>query len=334
MMIDSHLFDSYTYFDNVFSFEGSVSVEQRENSFIPWRIDIDKAELFPFIKNEVAAECSGVRLMFYTDSENIMLKLDNENEYMTDLYVDGRLFKEYTVEDEFIECTGLPKGLKLIEFYLDQRHETKLERVYISKNSQIRKAHIHQKRWIHYGSSISHSRAAARPSKTWTTIVSRKENLHLTNLGFDSECKCDPIIGKMISKLPADYITLKVGINLVDGDLNTRSFKPAVIGLIESIRETHKNTPLAICSPIYTPLYDDIRGGSNFNLKEMREVLEEIVDIYRKYDDRNIYYCDGLKLFGEKESNTNMPDRLHPDADGQYIMADHFIKNVFEKFPF
>lgn len=195
------------------------------------------------------------------------------------------------------------------------------------------KVSVKRKRWIHYGSSISHSRAAERPSNIWTAIVSRKENLHLTNLGFDSECKCDPMIGHMISDMPADYITLKIGINLVDGDLNTRSFKPALIGLIESIRQNHKYIPLAVCSPIYTPLYDNIKGGSGFNLKEMRKVIKEVVDIYQEYDDRNIYYCDGLKLFGEKESCTNMPDKLHPDAEGQFIMADNFIKNVFDRFP-
>ena len=50
---------------------------------------------------------------------------------------------------------------------------------------------------------------------------------------------------------PADLISVKIGINLVNTDLmRVRAFGPAVHGFLDTIREGHPSTPLLVVSPI------------------------------------------------------------------------------------
>ena len=57
---------------------------------------------------------------------------------------------------------------------------------------------------------------------------------------------------------PADLISVKIGINLVNTDLmRLRAFGPAVHGFLDTIREGHPSTPLLVVSPHPVP---DPRG--------------------------------------------------------------------------
>jgi len=326
---------AYTYQDNVFSFEGSVSIEQKKEWVAPWRIDYEQFDFYPFLTDERAKQCSGIRLSFTTDAKNIILKLaEVEEGMMLDLFVNDVLTQELTLDKSSHQVffKQLSPGLKRIEIWLDQRFPFKLKQIFVDEGARICKTKVNKKRWIHYGSSISHSVQARRPSKIWTSLIAQKLNLHLTNFGFGGGCMCEPMIGRMIRDLPADYITLKLGINLYAGSLTQRTFGPNVIGLIQIIREKHPDTPLAIISPIYSPPREKVKGGSGLSLEDMRNILSDIVASCKKYGDNNIYYVDGLKVFGPEEIKY-LPDEVHPDAEGQFILADHFIKEVFWRFP-
>lgn len=321
----------YSYNDGVYSFEGAVSVYQCGNYVTPMRIDCDHMDLFPVLNEIKGRQASGVRLCFTTDTRNLILQIANTDEnLMLDLFVDDKLFQSIVCREAFVKFEKLPEGFKDIKIWLDPKCVFKLKNVLVESKSKICKTIIKQKRWIHYGSSISHSMEGESPSKIWTAMVGQKLNLHLTNLGFHSECKCEPMIGFMIRYIPADYITLKLGINLVDGDLNTRTFKPSILGLIKIIRDKKPNTPIVLCSPIYCSLYEETKGGSGYDLRGMREEILECVNIFKRYRDNNIFYVDGLKIFG-KEYSEYMPDKLHPNAEGQYIMSENFINEVFQK---
>lgn len=324
--------NKYKFRDNVFTFEGAVSIYEAPDYVQPMRIPWEFKELYPVVQEFKAKQASGVRICFTTNANKIVLEIENkEDKPRLDLLVNSILIESVTCAEEIVEFKELPEGDKEIEIWLDPCKEFKLRQIIIEEAFVIRKTIVKQKRWIHYGSSISHSMEARIPSEIWTGIVSQKLGLHLTNLGFHSECKCDSMMGLAIRDIPADFITMKLGINLVDGDLNRRTFKPAIFGIVKIIRDKKPTTPIVICSPIYSPLYEEKRGGSDFNLVEMREEVKACVAILKNYGDENIYYSDGLEIFGEAYSNF-MPDDLHPNAEGQYVMAENFIDKVFKKY--
>ena len=62
------------------------------------------------------------------------------------------------------------------------------------------------------------------------------------------------MIARMIRDLPADFLSMKVGINIQGGNtLNERTFRAAIIGFVQIVREKHPDTPFAVISPIYSP---------------------------------------------------------------------------------
>ena len=165
---------------------------------------------------------------------------------------------------------------------------------------------------------------------TWPAIVARKMNLNMICLGYGGQCKVDPMIARMIRDMDADFISLKLGINVYNGDLSPRTFPAAVIGAIAIIREKHKDIPLVVCSPIYSPPREDTPSTVGNTLKDMREAVKNAVESFRKRGDKNIYYVDGMKIFGP-ELTDYLPDELHPDAKGMEFMAENFMNEVFEK---
>ncbi len=327
---------AYRYWDNVFTFEGAISVEANAEWAMPWRIDVSRRDFYPVLADDKARDCSGIRICFTTDSIRLGLNLlEPATEMLLDLVVDGRVAQRVGVDPETaaVVFTPLPTGLKNVEIWLDQRFPCKVGAVLVDETARMSKTPITQKRWVHYGSSISQSKAGKSPTQIWAAMVARRLGLHLTNLGFSGECKLDPMIGRLIRDREADVITLKLGINLYRGDLTERTFAPGVIGLIQLIRERHPVTPLAVVSPIYSKPREETLGGGGLNLQMMRRIVAEIVASCKKYGDTNIYYVDGLTVFGPDAAERYMPDELHPDGDGQVVLAEHFRKEVFRRLP-
>jgi hypothetical protein len=326
--------DEYTYFDNIFSFEGAASVECNDSYCAPWRIDFEKKELFPVLADKVGRFCSGIRLTFSTDAEYVALQLEEiEEPMLLDIFVDEKFNHQIKVKDlSIINLEKLSIGLKSIQIWLPQNQSFKLKKIFVNAGARVSKTYNNLKRWVHYGSSISQSNAASSPSKTWAAMTAQKLNLHLTNHGFSGECVFDPMVALQIRDLPSDYITLKLGINAYKGLQTKRMFAPCVIGFIKIIREKHPNTPLTIISPIFCGPREIEIGECGLSLSDMRTCLEQIVNTFKKYGDNNIYYLDGLEILGS-EGKHNLPDELHPNAEAQYTMSDNFIKKVLYKMP-
>ncbi|WP_182112214.1 MULTISPECIES: GDSL-type esterase/lipase family protein [unclassified Actinotalea] len=205
-------------------------------------------------------------------------------------------------------------------------------------------------RWVHHGSSISHGASADRPTGTWVAVAARALGLDLVNLGFSGNAVLDPFVARAIRDQPADLITLKLGINVVNHDvMRRRAFVPAVEGFLDTIREGHPTTPVVVISPILCPIVEDRPGPTSIDpaspasapvfrttgrpeeltegklsLRVIREVLAAVVR-RRAAEDPNLTYLDGRELFGPAESDAMpLPDRLHPDAAGQRHIGERF----------
>lgn len=322
------------YKDNVFSFEGCISVEERGTLVSPWRLEADRIKYYPFLE-EVGHQCAGVRLCFTTDSSLIYFNFaEHDYDIKFDLWIDGKLIEKYQLKqhESCLTYQDDAQGWKKVELWMDQGKVIWIDSIEVDDNADIKKTKDNRTKWVHYGSSISQSHQASSPSNIWTGLVAEELNWHLTNLGFSGNCKIEPMVGLLISNLPADIITLKLGINVSRGGLTTRTFSPNVIGLVQMIREKQPITPIVLISPICSPPREEKvervgEPATIISLIEMRHILQDIVTVCRDYGDDNIYYIDGLRLFGVDELGY-LPDEVHPNAEGQQILADHFMREV------
>ncbi len=218
--------------------------------------------------------------------------------------------------------------------------------------------------WLHHGSSISQGSNAISPSAIWPALAAAQSGAELFNLGLSGGALLDPFTARTLRDLPADVISVKIGINLVNADLmRLRAFTPAVHGFLDTVREGHPDTPLLVVSPIFCPIHEDIPGPGAFDLAALREgriafqavpepaaapadkpdgrltlrlIRDELARIVeqRAAADPHLHYLNGLDLYGEPDhAELPLPDRLHPDPATHRRIAARFAKHLAPLIP-
>jgi len=324
--------------------EGAVSLEHGDGWVQPWRLPFDRRDLFVSPQNVLlgqAQESSGVRLRFQTDSIRLGLAFlplttpPVNAAHAIDLTIDGTLIASRAVaqNDSEVLFEALPNGSKVVEVWLPQDSSIRLVSLSTDDDAVLSVASDERPKWVTYGSSLTHCRRAHSPARTWPAVVARREGWNLTSLGYGGNCCLEPLVGMMIRDLPADLISLKLGINAISGALSRRTFAAAVMGLVQIIREKHRDTPIALISPIAYPPNETQPNVVGVSIGDMRTDIEDVVHRLKKRGDEALYYVNGLDLFNVEEIARYSTDQCHPNGDGIEWMAEHFLARVRPRFP-
>lgn len=250
---------------------------------------------------------------------------------------------------------GLGTHPKRIEIWLPHTEQTEL--VALRTDAPVEPAPPSGRRtWLHHGSSISQGSGAATPTGTWPVVAAGLGQVDLLNLGLGGSALLDPFVGRVVRDTPADLISVKLGINLVNTDLmRMRALGPAVHGLLDTIRDGHPETPLVLISPILCPIHERTPGPGAFDMAGLAEgrlaftatgdpadvtggrltlttVRAELARVVRQRsaDDPHLHHLDGRRLYGEGDADQlPLPDRLHPDPATHRLMGERFAALAF-----
>lgn len=316
-------------------FQGAISVEKTNEGAKPWRIPYEQIALFPPDGINGKAEMSaGVRLRFASNTTNVKLEVAQVSELVqADLVIDDELIATCPLdpgETTFV-FENLPRDNKIIDIYVPQKAPTVIKSLSIDENATW---HVPKQsdrpKWTAYGSSITQCNDAFSPAQTWPALVARKNGLDLTCLGYSGNCHLEPMVARLIRDTPADIISLCLGINVYGGStLSPRTFRPAVIGLVQIIREKHPTTPIALMSPIWSPPREENQNAVGFTLVKMRSEIQEAVNSMTALGDEHLHYVHGLSIFDETQAD-NLPDDLHPNGPGYVTMGENYSRLVME----
>jgi hypothetical protein len=365
---------------------GALELERTEHGILPHRLPARaRAQCADPQLASSQAQPSGVRLAFRTEATTVELDtLRTTMDYrgaparpdgVYDLLVDGRLVAQATgtggnvltvdmatgtVEPRpgpvgTVRFAGLSADAKDVEVWLPHNERTEL--VALRTDAPTEPVPDRGRRvWLHHGSSISQGSNAASPATTWPALAASLGGVELLNLSLGGGALLDPFTARALRDTPADLISVKIGINLVNADLmRLRAFAPAVHGFLDTIRDGHPTTPLLLVSPVLCPIHEDTPGPSMFDLDSLRTgtlrfqatgdpaertagkltlnvIREELGRLVtqRGADDPNLYHLDGRELYGEADfAEFPLPDRLHPDAAAHRRMGEHFADLVF-----
>ena len=316
-------------------FQGHISLERVEGGIRPWRIPHERRALFPpNAIGEKGRNATGVRLRFESDTSTVEVAFAPfETVALFDLVIDNDIIATQKAEPgaTSVRFEGLPREPKVMELYLPHAKPIAVKGVRIDEGSSISIPGDTRIRWVAYGSSITECAGAASPAQTWPAIVARLNGWHLTSLGYGGNCHLEPNVARMIRDLPADAISLCLGINVYGAaSLGPRTFRAAVIGFIEILREKHSETPISVLSPIISPPRETTPNAVGFTLQALRNEVREAVLALQEHGDSHLVYIDGREVFGEAEAESHLPDALHPDAEGYRIMGRNFDAQVIK----
>ena len=359
--------------------EGAVGTVATEEHMTLRRLDDRWRHEFPVEVDFLAESPSGVRLAFRTDSSTVgleflatMLQTNEEpaRPSIFDLVVDGELVASQTSrggntlvldrEDPTV-FELVPGDVATVHFDLSGRDDQRVElwlpsatvlRVHsllLDDGAVLTPAPSDQPRWVHHGSSISHCMEAHGGAQVWPAVAARLGDLHLTNLGLGGQCQLDQFTARTMRELPADVLSLKVGINLVNAaSMSIRTFPSALHGFLDTVREGHPDTPFLVVSPIICPVHEDMAGPTGpgtgplvsalgtevtkaqgaLTLRRVRRIVEEVVAVRRGAGDANLHHLDGLAIFGPDDVD-DLPDGLHPNGAGYVRMGERFAALAF-----
>ncbi|MET9122311.1 GDSL-type esterase/lipase family protein [Streptomyces sp. NPDC004528] len=365
---------------------GALELERTEHGLLPHRLPARaRAQCDDGQLALAESQPSGVRLALRTRATVVELDtLPTKRAYVGaparpdgvyDLLVDGRLSGRASVTGGnvltvdmttgsatatsgpvgTVRFAGLPAGVKDVEIWLPHNETTEL--VALRSDAPVEPVPDRGRPvWLHHGSSISHGSDAASPTTTWPALAAALGGADLINLGLGGSALLDPFTARVLRDTPADLISVKIGINLVNTDLmRLRAFGPAVHGFLDTIREGHPDTPLLVVSPILCPLHEDTPGPSapdlsalssgrlrfravgdpaetaagKLTLRIIRAELDRIVR-QRAAEDPRLHHLDGRELYGEADATElPLPDGLHPDAATHRRMGERFAALAF-----
>ncbi|UYQ65183.1 GDSL-type esterase/lipase family protein [Streptomyces peucetius] len=354
--------------------EGAPGLRRTERGLRPARLPdwARRQVLDPFF--DLEAELSaGARLALRTEATHLELALHavrvpgpggGPAPAAVDLEVDDRLLRREpltggdlmlpaTAEGEASLVAGrpqtvrfpdLPAGEKEIRLWLPHTAVCDLLSLRADRPVRPSRQAASRPRWVHHGSSISHCAEAAGPTGMWPAVAARARGLGLTNLGFAANAMLDPCVARVIRDLPADLISLELGVNIVGAAaMRLRTFRPAVHGFLDTIREKHPEVPMVVVSPVPCPALEDRPGPlavdpatgrvravgdprdaplGALTLSAARDHLARIVQ-ERQHSDPALLHLDGRMLL-KPEETADLHDGLHPNAAAYLRMGSRF----------
>ncbi|MGW5237043.1 GDSL-type esterase/lipase family protein [Streptomyces nodosus] len=362
---------------------GALDVEHTAHGLLPHRLPAGARRQIPDEQLAMAeSQPSGVRVAVRTRATTVELDtLPTKRAYrgfpapadgVYDLLVDGHLTAQATVTGGNVRMidmvtqsvelrpgspgtarfTGLPAQDKNIEIWLPHTETTEL--IALRTDAPVEPAPDQGRRvWLHHGSSISHGSNAAHPTAVWPALAAARGGVELVNLGFGGGALLDPFTARAMRDTPADLISVKIGINVVNADaMRLRAFGPAVHGFLDTLREGHPTAPLLVVSSVLCPVQEDTpgplapdfdggtarfkatgdpaeRAAGRLTLRIIREELARIV-ARRAADDPHLHHLDGRELYGEADyAELPLPDEVHPDPAGHRRIAENFVRLAF-----
>ncbi len=362
---------------------GALELEPTELGLVPHRLPARARAQNTDPRLAMAeAQPAGVRLRFRTHADVVELETRPTKlvyagapprpDGVYDLLVDGRLVQSGVVEGGStltvdprtgagshadgptgrVRFAGLGDGVKDVEIWLPHNEITEL--VALRTDAPVETVPARGRVWLHHGSSISHGSNAATPSGTWPALAATAAGVDLVNLGFSGNALLDPFTARALRDTPADLISVKLGINVVNADLmRLRAFGPTVHGFLDTIRDGHPDTPLLVVSPILCPIHERTPGPGDFDHEALAAgevrfratgdpaetaagkltlevVRTELAKIVAARQDARLHYLDGRELYGEADfAEFPLPDNLHPDPAAHRRIGERFTKLVF-----
>ncbi|HOX38594.1 MAG TPA: SGNH/GDSL hydrolase family protein [Candidatus Brocadiia bacterium] len=211
---------------------------------------------------------------------------------------------------------GLPGEMTEFKLYLPLYNGVELVEVGVPEEAEF--APIKPRRdnlIVFYGTSIMQGGCASRPGMAHASILGRRLDRPIINLGFSGNGTMDIEIGELIAELDARLYFIDCLPNMGDKLVEERT-----VPLVKKIREGRPETPIALVEDrtySHAPLAPGTRQSNDSRRAALRKAYEQL----QQEGVPNLHYIEGEPMLGGDGDGT--VDGSHPTDLGFVRMADY-----------
>jgi len=165
---------------------------------------------------------------------------------------------------------------------------------------------------VFYGTSIPQGGCASRPGMAYPSIISRRLDLPIINLGFSGSGRCEPAIVDLLVELDAELFVVDSIVNMDAGIVEER-----MRHLLDVFRRARPTTPLVLMEETVHPRVF-MKERTIQTVKSA--ILQKVYDEYAGAWNGRLFLVKGDQLLGNDGEAT--VDGIHPTDVGFLRMAD------------
>ena len=174
--------------------------------------------------------------------------------------------------------------------------------------------HMPQKRYLAYGSSITHGSLSVLPANSYAFVVAENLKADLINLGYAGSAAMETCMADHIAKRNDwDFATLEMGINVIN-TMSEEEFENRVCYFVNKIASENPVKPV-VCIDMF---YFSLDYEQNEKADIYRSIVKKVVD---KLGLANVSYIKGKTLLGNM--NGLSADLIHPNIRGMQEIAEN-----------
>lgn len=316
-----------------------VAFEDRENEFdrLPLRA---KASVRPPVW-DLSQFTSGVIIRFQTDSPRIHVQYELANPRLAmphvpatavsgvDLYAENDQGKMQwaavikpgnTVINQKLLGNIKPKAdgsQRRYDLYLPLFNRPINLKIGVDPDSQFGSAPTRtEKPIVIYGTSIMHGACASRSGMTISSILGRRLDTPIINLGFSGNGRMEAEVGKFLIELDPSVFVIDCLPNL-----NPQRVTERCEPLVRQIRDAHPETPILLVEDrVFTNAW--LRAGAESFHQNNREALKSAYERLVADGIQNLHYLPANDLLGNDHEAAT--DGSHPSDLGMMRYADAY----------
>lgn len=217
--------------------------------------------------------------------------------------------------------SGIPAGTREYLLYLPLYNGVSSVELGLPKGTSLKKANAWaggKKPIIFYGTSITQGGCASRPGMVHTSILQRRLNVPVINLGFSGNGRLDPGVGDLMAEVDAAVYVLDCLPNMGDKEVTERT-EP----FVKKLRAARPNTPIVLVEDrTYSNSF--LITASRTRNETSRAALKAAYERLKGEGVKGLSYLDGESLLADDGEGT--VDSSHPTDLGFVQHADAFEK--------
>lgn len=179
-----------------------------------------------------------------------------------------------------------------------------------------------RRRYIAYGSSITHGSLGLYTAWYYPTRVGEYFRAETRNLGLAGSCFLEPEVANALASLDFDIATLELGINVLG--MAEEEFDRRVRNLIATVAGAHPQAEIFCISPFYS--HADWKGG-HAPTAFRRIIARAVAD----YDSPHVHEINGLTCLGSADGLSC--DLVHPSPIGTDRITSALIRQMQPYIP-